>query len=75
MLDMGNHSSFKFRLRKILEGVDGGDIVFANVNSKSMNIGISEAKEYVEDKVEKEDLIKEKADEILALLERFSKYR
>jgi Fe2+ transport system protein FeoA len=75
MLDMGNVSSFKFRLRKILEDVEGSDPIFANVNSKSVNLGIEDAKIYIEEVVEQGNLKREKADEIIDLLDRFTKYR
>ncbi len=72
---MGNISGFKFRLRNMLDGVEGGETIFANVNSKSTNIGIEEAKSYVHDSVTQGDLKKEKGDEILDLLKRYSKLR
>jgi hypothetical protein len=75
MLDMGKVSSFKFRLRKILEDVEGNDPIFANVNSKSVNLGITDAKLYIEDVVKQGNLKKDKADEIIELLDRFTKYR
>jgi hypothetical protein len=75
MLDMGNFSSFKYRLRKILEEMEGSEPIFANINSKSSNIGIDSTKKYIEDTVEQGTLKREKADEIIELLDRFSKYR
>jgi hypothetical protein len=75
MLDMGNFSSFKYRLRKILEEMEGSEPIFANINSKSSNIGIDSTKKYIEDIVEHGTLKREKADEIIELLDRFSKYR
>jgi hypothetical protein len=75
MLDMGNFSSFKFRLRNILEDMEGSEPIFANINSKSSNIGIDSTKKYIEDTVEQGTLKREKADEIIELLDRFSKYR
>ncbi len=75
MLDMGKFDSFKFRLKKTLEGVEGGEPIFANVNSKSTNIGTKDAKKYVEDIVEQGTIKREKADEIIDLLDRYSKYR
>jgi hypothetical protein len=75
MLDMRNHSDFKYDLKKTLEGMAGSDPVFANVNSKSINIGTDEAKKYVEDLVNQESIDRKKADEIIALLDRYSKFR
>jgi hypothetical protein len=75
MLNMGKISSFKFRLRGILEEVEGSEPIFANVNSKSINVGIEETKKYLEDVVKLGDIKSEKADEIIELLDRFSKYR
>lgn len=75
MLDMGNFSSFKFRLRNILNELEGSEPIFANINSKSSNIGIKDTKKYIEDVVEQGSLKREMADEIIELLDRFSKYR
>jgi hypothetical protein len=69
MLDMGNFSSFKYRLRKILEEMEGSEPIL------SSNIGIDSTKKYIEDIVEHGTLKREKADEIIELLDRFSKYR
>ncbi|RMF89893.1 MAG: hypothetical protein D6733_05305 [Methanobacteriota archaeon] len=75
MLDMGRSSSFRYRLRAILEDVEGSEPIFANINSKSANVGTASAKTYVEEMVTAGALKREKADEIIELLERFSKYR
>ncbi len=75
MLDMGSFSSFKYRLRNILEDMEGSEPIFANINSKSTNIGIDNTKKYIEEIVKDGSLKREKADEIIELLGRFSKYR
>jgi hypothetical protein len=75
LLDMGKTSSFKYRLRNLLSGVEGSDPIFANVNSKSINVGTDDAKKYLEDVVKHGAIERTKADEIIELLDRFSKYR
>jgi hypothetical protein len=75
MLDMGSTNSFKYKLRQTLDDVEGGEPIFANINSKSINIGISEAKNYVEDTFKQGSITRKKADEIIELLDRFTKFR
>ncbi len=75
MLNMGKHSSFKYQLKRTLDEVEGSEPIFANVNSKSINIGTDDAKKYIEDVVKQGKIEREKADEIIDLLDRFSKYR
>jgi len=75
MLDMGKHDSFKYRLRQVLEDVVGSEPILANINSKSTNLGIDNAKEYLETIVEEGSIERNKAEEIIELLHRYSKYR
>lgn len=75
MLDMGKHDSFKYRLRQVLEEVVGSEPILANINSKSTNLGIEKAKEYIETIVEEGSIGRDKADEIIDLLNRYTKYR
>ncbi len=75
MLDMGKHDSFKYRLRQVLEDVVGCETILANINSKSTNLGIENAKEYIETIVVEGSIGREKADEIIDLLNRYTRYR
>jgi|GEM_PF-6429191 len=75
MIDMGRLDSFKFYLRKTLEGVESGDTVYANILSKSSNVGIDEAMKYIESQTEAGTLAAEKSTEVTQLVKRFTKYR
>ncbi len=75
MIDMGRLSSFKFYLKKTLEGVESGDTVYANILSKSSNVGIDEALKYIESQTEAGTLGKEKSAEVTQLVKRFTKFR
>jgi hypothetical protein len=74
-LNMGRLSSFEYSLKKILEGVEAGGAIFGNICSKSTNLGIAEAKQYVEVLADDGDIEKDKAGEIFELLNRFSTMR
>ncbi len=75
MLHTGSLHMFEYRLKTALEDVEGGGTIFANVFSKSSNIGIDEAIDYLHSVVEEEKLESDKADEIIELLERSSRLR
>ncbi len=75
MIDMGRLSSFKFYLKKTLEDVESGDTVYANILSKSSNIGIDEAMKYIESQVVSGTLGEEKSAEVIQLVKRFTKFR
>jgi len=74
-LNMGRLNSFEYRLKKILEDVEAGSTMFGNIRTKSANQGIKDAEQYVETLTDDGDIEKEKAGEILELLNRFSKMR
>ena len=75
MLNMRNLSSFRYHLKMTLDGVEGGGPLYANIFSKSSNIGIDEAKQYVQTVVDEGKLSRDKASEIFDLLRKFSKFR
>ncbi len=75
MLDMGKLNTFRYELKKVLVDVEGGKPLFANIFSKTSNIGIDETKKYIYSVLEKEDIEEDKAAEIIDLLNRFSKFR
>ncbi len=75
MIDMHRLSSFKFELSGVLSDIEGCDTIFANILSKSMNVGIEDTIKYIEVGVEKGNLETEKSDEIINLLNRYKKYR
>ncbi|MEE8400680.1 MAG: hypothetical protein V3R86_00800 [Candidatus Hydrothermarchaeaceae archaeon] len=74
-LDMRKLSTFEYQLKKILEDVDSGSAIFGNVYSKSANMNIANAKEYVEILADDDSIQKDKASEIIELLNRFSTMR
>ena len=74
-LNMGKLSSFEYQLKKILEDVETGGAIFGNVYSKSTNLGIAEAKEYVEALADEGNIEKDKASEIIGLLNKFGTLR
>lgn len=75
MIDMRRLHSFKFELKGILTDVANCDTIFANILSKSMNLGIEDALRFIEVAVEKGNLETEKSDEIIDLLNKYKKYR
>ncbi len=75
LIDMHRLSSFKFELKGILTDVAGCDTIFANILSKSMNLGIEDTLRYIEVGVDKGNLETEKSDEIVNLLNKYKKYR
>lgn len=77
MLNMRYLRDFKFELKETLTDLEGENTmtIFANILSKSSNVGIDEAKEYITSAVENEELDKEKAKEVIGLLNKFSKFR
>lgn len=74
-LNMGKLSSFEYQLKKILEDVGTGGAIFGNIYSKSTNLGITEAIKYVEALAEDGNIEKDKAGELIELLNNFSKFR
>jgi hypothetical protein len=74
-LNMRKLSSFEFYLKQALEEVEAGGTIFGNIYSKATNLGIDEAKTYVETLVDDGNIGEEKAGEIIELLNRFSKFR
>ena len=74
-LNMGKFSSFEYSLKKILEEVEARGTIFGNICSKATNLGIAEAKKYVEVLADDGDIERDKSDEIFELLNRFSTLR
>jgi len=74
-LNIGGLSSFEYRLKNILEDVEAGGTIFGNICSKANNLGIAEAKKYVEVLADDGDIEREKSGEILELLNTFSTLR
>ncbi len=74
-LNMGKLSSFEYNLKKILEDVETGGAIFGNIYSKSTNLGITEAKEYVEVLADDGNIERDKASELIELLNRFGTLR
>lgn len=72
---MGKLSSFEYQLKMALEDVEAGGTIFSNIYSKSSNIGIAEAIEYIETIVTDGNIEEDKASELIELLNRFSKFR
>ncbi len=75
MIDMRRLNSFKFELKGILTDVAGCDTIFANILSKSMNLGIEDTLRFIEVRVDNENLEAEKSVEIINLLNKYKKYR
>lgn len=74
-LAMGQLSTFEYLLKKALEDVEMGGTIFGNIYSKAANVGTEEAKQYVESIADDESIERAKADEIIGLLNRYSKMR
>jgi len=74
-LAMGKLSTFEYLLKKALEDVEMGGTIFGNIYSKAANVGTEEAKQYVESITDDESIERDKADEIIGLLNRYSKMR
>lgn len=74
-LNMGKLSTFEYQLKKVLEDVEAGSAIFGNVCSKSTNLGIAEAKKYAEALADDGNIERDKASEIIELLNRFSTLR
>ena len=74
-LNMRRLSTFEYRLKKLLEGVEAAGTIFGNIRSKSANRSTAEAKQYVEVLADDGNLEIEKASEITDLLNRFSTMR
>lgn len=72
---MRTSSSFEYELKQILKDVEMGTAIFGNVYSKANNIGIVEAEEYVEGIAGEGNIERDKADEIIGLLNRSGKMR
>jgi len=75
MIDMRRLRSFQFELKGTLTDIANCDTIFANILSKSMNLGIEETLKFIEVTVEKGNLETEKSDEIIDLLNKYKKYR
>jgi hypothetical protein len=74
-LNMRKADGFEFRLKNLLDGIEGSGIIFGNICSKSINISINKAIKYVEALVEDSNIEKGKAAEIVALLNKYSTLR
>lgn len=74
-LDMRKLSTFEYQLKKVLEDVNSGSAIFGSVYSKSANMDIAHAKKYVEILEDDGNIEKDKASEIIELLNRFSTMR
>jgi len=75
MLRTGDLDHFEYKLKQLLADVGGGGPIFANVMSKSSNIGTDEAIDYLNYVVEGGGLARAKADDVIELLERSSRFR
>ncbi|MFH1773636.1 MAG: hypothetical protein ABH874_01595, partial [Methanobacteriota archaeon] len=78
MLDMGGFSTFRFKLTSLLNKIpkeSDRHPIFASVYSKASNIGIEEAEEFINTKVEEEIITKDLSIEIIALLNMYGRYR
>ncbi len=78
MLNMARLDSFEWNLKKVLEGLPNPEnkgAIFGSIRNKSINIGIEEAREYILSKQEEEAIDEDTSNELLALLDRFSKRR
>jgi hypothetical protein len=74
-LNMRKADGFEFRLKNLLDGIEGSGTIFGNICSKSVNIGINETINYVEVLVEDSNIEKSKATEIVVLLNKYSTLR
>jgi hypothetical protein len=74
-LNMRKLSSFEYYLKLALEDVEAGGTIFGNIYSKSTNLGIDEARKYVDILVEDGNIDEDKAREVIDLLNKFSKFR
>ncbi|NOZ76364.1 MAG: hypothetical protein GXO65_01505 [Euryarchaeota archaeon] len=74
-LHMGRAESFEYYLKKALEDVEAGGIIFGNLYSKATNLGVDEAQEYLDRLVEDGNMDKDKARAVSDLMKRFSKFR
>ena len=74
-LNMRKADSFEFRLKNLLDGIEGSGTIFGNICSKATNLSIAEAKKYVEVLADDGDIERDKSDEIFELLNRFSTLR
>lgn len=72
---MGKLSSFEYNLKNALNGVEGNGVIFGNVCSKATNLGIEDARKYVEKLAEEGNIGEDKAAEIVDLLNRYSRLR
>ncbi len=72
---MGKLSSFEYDLKKVLKDVEVRGTIFGNIYSKSTNLGIAEAKEYVEALADEGNIERDKASEIIGLLNKFGTLR
>lgn len=78
MLDMGRIDSFRWNLSNLLAGLpnpqDKGAI-FANICTKSTNIGIDETEKYILNEKEREVIDDTMSERLLKLLDKFSRRR
>lgn len=74
-LNMGKLDSFEYHLKNMLNGVEGKGTIFGNICSKSVNLGITEAKNYVEVLAQDGNIEQDKAAQIVELLNRYSRLR
>ena len=74
-LNMRKADGFEYRLKNLLDGIEGSGIIFGNICSKSINISTIEAKKYVEALRVDGNIESEKAAEIVELLNRYSRLR
>lgn len=78
MLDRSRMSRFVFDLTNTLKKIPNESDrqpIFASIYSKATNLGIEEAEEFINTKVEAGVLEKELASEVLSLLDEHSRFR
>ncbi|MFQ5815991.1 MAG: hypothetical protein ACE5G7_05790 [Candidatus Hydrothermarchaeaceae archaeon] len=78
MLNMGRIESFEWNLGNLLNDLPNPQnrgAIFASIRNKSTNIGIEEAKEYILNKEKEGEIDENTSNELVALLDRFSKRR
>jgi ribosomal protein L19E len=77
MLNMGRVDSFRYELKKLLEGMpkEEQSSTFGTIYSKASTQSIDSAKEFVEERVEEGKIDEDLSREVLDLLSRYSRMR
>jgi len=78
MLNMGRLESFEWNLKKMLDDLPNPEnkgAILGSIRNKALNLGIEEAKDYIITKHEEEAFDENKANELLSLLDRYTRRR